>query len=97
MEGEVDDNDADGDDDEKREEPKPFNFQEEMGMLCKWFQLCHAHQAEEQLRTDRMIRAFRKKKKWLNWRAEKEAEQKQAMAQKFDEDLRLCLQEEAET
>ena len=43
-----------------------------------------------------MIRAFLKKKKWLNWRAEKEAEQKQAMAQKFDEDLRLCLQEEAE-
>ena len=28
---------------------------------------------------------------------EKEAEQKQAMAQKFDEDLRLCLQEEAKT
>ena len=97
MEEEVDDNDADGDDDEKREEPKPFNFEEEMGMLCKQFQLCHAHRAEEQLRTDRMIRAFRKKKKWLNWRAEKEAEQKQAMAQKFDEDLRLCLQEEAET
>ena len=44
-----------------------------------------------------MIRGFRKKKKWLNWRAEKEAEQKQAMAQKFDEDLRLFLQEEAKT
>ena len=95
VEEEVDDNDADGDDDEKREELKPFNFEEEMGTLCKRFQLCHAHRAEEQLRTDRMIRAFRKKKKWLNWRAEKEAEQKQAMAQKF-EDLCLCLQEEAE-
>ena len=97
VEEEVDDNDADGDDDEKREEPKPFNFKEEMGTLCRRFQLCHAHRAEEQLRTDRMIRAFWKKKKWLNWRAEKEAEQKQAMAQKFDEDLCLCLQEEAET
>ena len=43
MEEEVDDNDAYGDDDEKREEPKPFNFEEEMGMLCKRFQLCHAH------------------------------------------------------
>ena len=96
VEEEVDNNEMDGDDEEKREEPKPFNFEEEMKMLCKRFQLCHAHRAEEQLRTDRMIRAFRKKKKWLNWRAEKEAEQKQAMAQKFDEDLRLCLQEEAE-
>ena len=96
VEEEVDDYDADGNDDEKREELKPFNFKEEMGTLCKRFQLCHAHRAEEQLRTDRMIRVFRKKNKWLNWRAEKEAEQKQAMAQKFDEDLRLCLQEEAE-
>ena len=96
VEEEVDDNDVDGDDDEKREEPKPFNFEEEMGTLCKQFQLCHAHRAEEQLRTDRMIRAFWKKKKWLNWRAEKEAEQKQAIVQKFDEDLCLCLQEEAE-
>ena len=96
VEEEVDNNDANGDEDEKREEPKPFNFEEEMGTLCKRFQLCHAHRAEEQLRTDRMIKAFQKKKKWLNWRAEKEAEQKQAMAQKFDEDLRLCLQEEAE-
>ena len=96
VEEEVDDNDPDGDNDEKREEPKPFNFEEEMGTLCKRFKLSHAHRAEEQLRRDRMIGAFRKKKKWLNWRAEKEAEQKQAMAQKFDEDLRLCLQEEAE-
>ena len=63
VEEEVDDNDADGDDDKKREEPKPFNFEEEMGTLCKRFQLCHAHRAEEQLRTDRMIRAFQKKKK----------------------------------
>ena len=43
VEEEVDNNDADGDDDEKREEPKPFNFEEEMGTLCKRFQLCHAH------------------------------------------------------
>ena len=45
---------------------------------------------------DRLIRAFREKKKWLNWRAEKEAEQKEAMAGKFDEELHLCYQEEAE-
>ena len=43
-----------------------------------------------------MIRAHHKKKKWLNLRAEKEAEQKQGMAQKFDEDLHLRFQEEAE-
>ena len=43
-----------------------------------------------------MIRAFREKKKWLNWRAEKEAERKEAMAQKFDEKLHLRFQEEAE-
>ena len=34
---------ADGDDDKKREELKPFNFEEEMGTLCKRFQLSHAH------------------------------------------------------
>ena len=96
VEEEVDDNDGHGDDDEKREEPKPFNFEEEMGTLCKRLKSSHGHRAEEELRTQRMIRAYHKKKKWLNLRAEKEAEQKQAMAQKFDEDLRLRFQEEAE-
>ena len=103
MEEEVDDKNADqelydvvGDDDEKSEERKSFNFEEEMGTLCKRLESSHAHQAEEALRMDRLIRAFRKKKRWLNWRAEKEAEQKEAMARKFDEELHLHYQEEAE-
>ena len=96
VEEEVDNNDVHGDDDEKREELKPFNFQEEMGTLCKRLKVTHGHRGEEELRMQRMIRAYHKKKKWLNLRAEKEAEQKQAMAQKFDEDLRLRFQEEAE-
>ena len=65
VEEEVDNNNADqevydvvGDDDEKREERKSFNFEEEMGTLCKWLQSSHAHRAEEELRTDRLIRAF---------------------------------------
>ena len=85
-----------GDDDEKTEERKSFNFEEEMGTLCKWLESSHAHRAEKALRTDRLITAFREKKKWLNWRTEKEAEQKEAMARKFDEELHLRYQEEAE-
>ena len=56
VEEEVDDKNADqevyavvGDDDEKREERKSFNFEEEMGTLCKWLESSHAHQAEEEL------------------------------------------------
>ena len=43
VEEEVDDNDGHGDDDEKREETKPFNFEEEMGMLCKQLKSSHGH------------------------------------------------------
>ena len=81
---------------EKREEKKSLNFEEEMETLCSWLQLTHGHQLEEQLCTDRLIKAFRKKKKWLNWIAQKEDEERKVMAEKFDEDLRLCFQEQVE-
>ena len=71
-----------------------MNFEEEMETLCKWLQLTHGHQLEEQLRTNRLIKAFQKKKKWLNWIVQKEDEERKAMAEKFDEDLRLHFQEE---
>ena len=51
---------------------------------------------EEQLRKDRIIKAFHKKKKWLNVRAQMEDEQIKSMARKFDEDLRLHFQEEVQ-
>ena len=66
-----------------------------MEMVCKRLELSHVHRLEEQLCMDRLIKAFRKKKKWLNWRAEKEDEHRKAMDQKFDEDLKLCFQEES--
>ena len=103
VDEEVDNKNADqeiydvvGDDNEEREEKKSFNFEEEMKTLCKRLESSHAHRAEEALRTDRLIRAFGEKKKWLNWRVEKEAERKEAMARKFDEELHLRFQEEAE-
>ena len=43
-----------------------------------------------------MIKAFHKKKEWLNLRAQMENEERKAMAEKFDKDLRLCFQEEVE-
>ena len=103
VEEEVDDKNAHqevydvvGDDDEKREERKSFNFEEEMGTLCKRLESSHAHRAQEELRTATLTRAFREKKKWLHWRAEKETEEKEAMARKFYEELQLCYQEEPE-
>ena len=102
VDEEVDNKNADqeiydvvGNDNEEREEKKSFNFEEDMKTLCKWLESSHAHRAEEALRRDRLIRPFREKKKWLNWRAEKEAEWKEAMARKFDEELHLRFQEEA--
>ena len=56
VEEEVDDKNADqevydvvGDDEEKREERKSFNFEEEMGTLCKRLESSNAHRAEEAL------------------------------------------------
>ena len=43
VEEEVDDNDGHGDNDEKREELKAFNFEEEMGTLCKRLKSSHGH------------------------------------------------------
>ena len=65
-----------------------------METLCKWLQLTHGHRLEEQLHTDRLIKAFRKKQKWLNRIAQKEDEERKAMAEEFDENLRLRFQEE---
>ena len=80
----------------KKEEKIPFNFEEEMEMVCKRLAFTHGHEVEEQLRTARIIKAFHKKKEWLNLREQMEDEQRKAMAEKFDEDLRLHFQEEVE-
>ena len=67
-----------------------------METLCKQLQLTHGHRLEEQLRTDRLIKAFRKKQKRLNRIAQKEDEERKVMAEKFDKELRLRFQEEVE-
>ena len=45
---------------------------------------------------DRIIKAYHKKKEWNNLRAQMEDEKRKAMAEKFDEYLRLHFQEEVE-
>ena len=46
------------------------------------------------MRTDRIINAFYKKKKWINLRAQMEDEHRKAMVCKFDKDLKISFQEE---
>ena len=67
-----------------------------MEIICKCLELTHGHSIEEQMQTDRMIKAYRKKKKWIDWRAKIEDDHRKAMMHKFDEDLKLHFQEEVE-
>ena len=53
----------------KKEEKICFNFEVGMEMVCKCLAFTHGHDIEELLRMDRMIKAFCKKKEWLNLRA----------------------------
>ena len=53
----------------KKEEKIPFNFEAEIEMVCKRLAFTHGHDVEEQLWTARIIKAFHKKKEWLNLRA----------------------------
>ena len=74
VEGNYDDDDTNNNspgewDGGKKEEKIAFNFEEEMGKLCKCMASTHGHNVEERLRTNRIIRAFHKKKEWLNLRA----------------------------
>ena len=81
----------------KKEEKKPFKFEAEMQIVCKHLELTHGHRVEEQMQMDRSIKAFGKKKKWLDWRAKMEKDHRKAMMQKFDEDLKLRFQEDVES
>ena len=86
--------DRPGEGDARKKEGKiPFNFEAKMEMLCKRLSFTHGHYVEERLRTDRIIKAYHKKKEWNNLRARMEDEERKAMAEKFDEDLRLRFQE----
>ena len=62
-------------------------------MICKHLESTHRHRIEELLHTDRIIKAFHKKKKWINLRAQMEDEHRKVMLRKFDEDLRISFQE----
>ena len=64
--------------------------------VCKHLVFTHGHDIEEQLWMARMIKAFHKKKEWLNSKVLMENEERKAMAEKFDKDLRLHFQEEVE-
>ena len=83
-------------DPKKKEEKKPFNFKEEMKIVCKCLELTHRHRAEEQIRMERLIKLFGKKKKWLDIGAKMEDDHRKTMMRKFDEDLKLHFQEEVE-
>ena len=50
-----------------------------MKIVCKCLELTHRHRAEEQIQMERLIKAFGKKKKWLDIRAKMEDDHRKAM------------------